>query len=187
MPSKRMTLFLIVLLVAAIIFVLYKKPFQMKEESFENAQTIDLTSEEDDGACVGYVSKSTGSAPEAAEPLGNNAQPKSLMTEEEDPTLGNTTPKNCFPKDHLDPKDLLPNDTVSKWAQTNPKGAGSIEDQNFLTAGYHVGINTVGQSMRNANLQLRSEPPNPQKLVSPWLQTTIDPDLNRRPLEIGCD
>jgi hypothetical protein len=56
---------------------------------------------------------------------------------------------------------------------------------NFLTAGYHIGINTVGQTLRNANRQLRSEPLNPQVPVSPWLQTTIEPDTNRRPLEIG--
>ena len=39
--------------------------------------------------------------------------------------------------------------------------------------------------MRNANLQLRSEPPNPQVQVSPWMQATIEPDINRRPLEVG--
>ena len=44
----------------------------------------------------------------------------------------------------------------------------------------------VNQSLRNANLNLRSEPPNPQVKVSPWLQTTIEPDLNRRPLESNC-
>jgi hypothetical protein len=56
---------------------------------------------------------------------------------------------------------------------------------NFLEAGYHYGINTVGQTLRNANLQLRSEVPNPQVQVSPFLQTTIEPDLSRRVLEIG--
>ena len=64
---------------------------------------------------------------------------------------------------------------------------GDVRDQNFLTAGYHVGINTVGQTRRNANYQLRSDPPNPQQPVSPWNISTIEPDLNRRPLEIGGD
>ena len=39
--------------------------------------------------------------------------------------------------------------------------------------------------MRNANLQVRSEPPNPTTKVSPWLETTIEPDTMRLPLEIG--
>ena len=73
----------------------------------------------------------------------------------------------------------------SKWAQVNPVGQGELGDQNFLNAGYHVGVNTVGQTLRNANLQIRSEPPNPQLKVSPWLQSTIEPDTNRKPMEIG--
>ena len=64
-------------------------------------------------------------------------------------------------------------------------GQGEVGDQNFLNAGHHIGINTVGQTLRNANLQLRSEPPNPQVKVSPWGQTTIEPDSNRRAMEIG--
>tara|TARA_B100000123_G_scaffold272152_1_gene253787 strand:+ start:1422 stop:2096 length:675 start_codon:yes stop_codon:yes gene_type:complete len=97
----------------------------------------------------------------------------------------NRLPNECYPKDTLTPQDLLPQDSNSTWAQTVPAGQGSLGDQNFLNAGFHVGINTVGQSLRNANLQLRSEPPNPQVKVSPWLQTTIDPDVNRKAFEIG--
>ena len=98
---------------------------------------------------------------------------------------GNQVPNDCFPKDKLNPKDLLPGDANSQWAQVNPAGQGELSDQNFLDAGYHVGVNTVGQTLRNANLQIRSEPPNPQVKVSPWLQTTIEPDTNRQPIEIG--
>ena len=69
----------------------------------------------------------------------------------------------------------------------NPMGQGDVRDQNFLTAGYHVGVNTQGQSLRNANYQLRSEPANPQMPVSPWNIATIEPDINRKALEIGGD
>jgi hypothetical protein len=69
----------------------------------------------------------------------------------------------------------------------NPAGQGDVRDQNFLTAGYHVGVNTQGSSMRNANLQLRSEPANPQLAVSPWNISTITPDVLRKPLEVGGD
>ena len=106
--------------------------------------------------------------------------------EENNNNNANRLPSECYPKDVLTPQDLLPGDSNSTWAQTVPAGQGSLGDQNFLNAGFHVGINTVGQSLRNANLQLRSEPPNPQVKVSPWLQTTIDPDVNRRSMEIGA-
>ncbi len=87
--------------------------------------------------------------------------------------------------DQLSAQDLLPQDKSSTWASVNPEGQGTLDGKNFLQAGYHIGINTVGQTLRNANLQLRSEPPNPQVQVSPWLQTTIEPDVSRRPMEIG--
>lgn len=93
---------------------------------------------------------------------------------------------NCFERDRLTSSDLLPLDSAnSKWAQINPAGSGMLGDQNFLTAGYHIGINTIGQSLRNANLQLRSEPPNPQVAVSPWGISTIEPDIRTTILEIG--
>lgn len=88
-------------------------------------------------------------------------------------------------KQQLTAGELLPNDSSSQWAQVYPTGEGSLKDRNFLQAGYHIGINTVGQTLRNANMQLRSEPPAPQVKVSPWLQSTIEPDLGRKPFEIG--
>lgn len=95
---------------------------------------------------------------------------------------------SCYPKDELNPSDLIPKDSAdSRWARMNPSGQGEIQDQNFLTAGYNMGIDTQGSSLRNANQQLRSEPPNSQFKVSPWNMTTIQPDTNRRPLEIGGD
>ena len=95
---------------------------------------------------------------------------------------------NCFPRDRLTSDDLLPKNAAnSRWAQMNPAGQGDVKDQNFLTAGYHIGIDTVGQTLRNANLQLRSEPINPQVPVSPWNISTIEPDTNRRFLEIGSE
>lgn len=91
----------------------------------------------------------------------------------------------CFPKEMLTPEELKPQDNSSLWAQVNPAGEGSLKGRSFLQAGHNIGINTVGQTMRNANLQIRSEPPCPQVSVSPWNQTTIEPDTARKPLEIG--
>ena len=83
---------------------------------------------------------------------------------------------DCFPRDKLTSDDLLPSDANSTWAKVNPAGTGDVLSQNFLNAGHWIGINTVGQSLRNANRQLRYEPPNPQVAVSPWQISTIEPD-----------
>ena len=94
-------------------------------------------------------------------------------------------PAGCYPRDQLTPSELLPKDANSVWAQQNPMGTGSLKGKNFLSAGALIGVNTVGQSLRNANYQLRSEPPNPQVAVSVFNQSTIEPDTNRRSLEIA--
>ena len=83
------------------------------------------------------------------------------------------------------PSDLLPKDTNSQWAQLNPAGKGDLANINLLKAGYHIGIDTIGQTLRNGNLQIRSEPPNPQVNVGPWNLSTIEPDFMRPPLELG--
>ena len=141
----------------------------------------------------GLVSAGSGAMPsftsssnvDASEDIQYIEQPQNL-TQVSDGTGSqmNQLPSECYPKDVLSSADLLPKDANSLWAQVSPSGQGSLADQNFLTSGFHIGINTVGQTLRNANRQLRSEPLNPQVKVSPWQQTTIEPDINRRPLEI---
>ena len=89
----------------------------------------------------------------------------------------------CKRQDPLSPKDLLPANAESqKFNSQNPDGEGILKGVNYLEATFHAGVNTVGQSLRNANLNLRAEPPNPRVMVSPWLNSTIDADLSRKPL-----
>jgi hypothetical protein len=94
-------------------------------------------------------------------------------------------PSSCSQTSIQNPAELLPKDSNNQWAQLNPSGKGDLANVNLLKAGYHIGIDTIGQTLRNANLQIRSEPPNPQLYVGPWNQTTIQPDFMRPPLEIG--
>jgi len=94
-------------------------------------------------------------------------------------------PSSCSNSNISNPSELLPKDANSQWAQLNPSGKGELANINLLKAGYHIGIDTVGQTLKNANLQIRSEPPNPKLDVSIWNQSTIEPDLFRVPLEIG--
>jgi hypothetical protein len=68
--------------------------------------------------------------------------------------------------------------SARRWAAVNPVGAEDLKGQNFLQAGYHSNINVVGvaQTNRNASWDIRSELPNPQSKIGPFLNTTIDPD-----------
>ena len=84
------------------------------------------------------------------------------------------------------PQDLLPKDQNSQWAALNPVAQGNIAAPDLLQAGYHIGLDTIGQTLRNANLQERSDPVIPKSNIGPWNQSTIEPDLGRVPLEVGC-
>jgi len=101
------------------------------------------------------------------------------------PTPSMGVPSSCSSGNIQNPSDLLPKDTNSEWAQLNPSGKGELANINLLKAGYHIGIDTVGQTLRNANLQIRSEPANPQLYVGPWNLSTIESDFMRVPLELG--
>ena len=87
----------------------------------------------------------------------------------------------CEPKETIRPNELMPNaGEKDKYLQLHGE---KNTDPGLLDAGYLIGVNTVGQSLRNANVGLRSEPPNPRKNVSIWNKSVIGPDLLRRPLE----
>lgn len=132
---------------------------------------------------VDAVSQGLGHDIKASDPLGNEVYRPVQQADSSVPEVQETQmAAQCMTRDRLTSADLLPLDANSKWAELNPQCAGDIQDQNYLTAGYHIGINTVGQSMRNANLQLRYEPPNPQIPVSPWQISTIEPDSRVRGL-----
>jgi hypothetical protein len=87
----------------------------------------------------------------------------------------------------VNPVDLLPKDMNSEWASITP-ASNDLKNLNLLNPNQLIGINTVGSSLRNANLQLRSDPVIPKASnLGPWNQSTIDNDTMRRPFEIGTD
>ena len=94
------------------------------------------------------------------------------------------TSSTAMNKPIANPSDLLPSDSNSSWASLNPMG--DFKNVNLLNPTQVVGVNTQGSSLRNANLQLRSEPPNPRTNTNcPWNISTIEDDKFRKPLEIG--
>jgi hypothetical protein len=84
------------------------------------------------------------------------------------------------------PADLLPNSSANDWSNLNPVSSSDLRNINLLNPTQLVGINTQGSSLRNSNLQVRSEPANPRTNTNcPWNISTIETDTFRRPLEIG--
>jgi hypothetical protein len=72
------------------------------------------------------------------------------------------------------PSELLPSDANSQWASLNPVNQSNPQMPDLLQAGYHIGLDTIGQTMKNANLQLRPDPVIEKKDTGPWNQSTIE-------------
>lgn len=163
------------ILVVAIVF--YNNQKGMFLSGMENQNSEESSDQENE------TSQLNNSDVQAADPAGMNSGPGSATGLR---TITSGVPENCVNRLTSNPADLLPSDN-NEWGSLSPNGDGELQNVNLLKAGHHMGIDTVGGTLRNANLQLRSEPPNPQTQVSPWLNTTIQPDLMRAPLEIGCE
>ena len=79
-------------------------------------------------------------------------------------------------------QDLLPKEKNPDWFD-NPNSEFNLSQAVAMEVPeYKFGIDTVGQSRKNASLDLRSPPPCPKFAVSPWNNSTIEPDYNIRPL-----
>lgn len=77
------------------------------------------------------------------------------------------------------PMDLLPNnDAAAVFAAENP--TGNVQDVNYLTAGFNIGIDSRGGTMKNPSLDIRGDIPIPKAYVGPWGQSTYEPDLYKK-------
>ena len=83
-----------------------------------------------------------------------------------------------------DAKDFLPKEINKKWFDTDFSQAKyNLKDNKLInTERYVIGINTVGQSLKNASYDIRGTVPNPKFSVSPWNNSTYETDYNIKSL-----
>lgn len=76
-------------------------------------------------------------------------------------------------------KDFLPQEYNQEWFQTDIT-AGKEIDQGTLIDISKIcqGVDTIGQSLKNASRDLRGNIPNPKIVVSPFLNSSYEPDTN---------
>ena len=75
--------------------------------------------------------------------------------------------------------DLLPGNSDPVFG--HPNISTTEVNEHFLDAGGIIGM--MSQTLRNPNYDLRCAPTNPKVDVGPWMQSTIDADITRKPLE----
>jgi hypothetical protein len=78
--------------------------------------------------------------------------------------------------------DLLPKDENKDWFQVPNSKFDLMQAVDLEVPEIKIGVDTVGQSRKNATYDLRAAPPNPKFVVSPWSNSTIEPDYNTKPL-----
>lgn len=150
--------------VVGIVVLLNKFHFGKSVDSLDNVESSDVVMEE-----------------ESPVPEQESAPSPMALSSEID---GSPVPD--FTGEPIAPIDLLPSSQMAAdFEKQFPVGTGDLSSKNFLTAGYNIGINTVASSLKNANLDLRSDPFIPVAEAGPWSQSTILPDLNRKTFEIG--
>lgn len=86
--------------------------------------------------------------------------------------------------DNYNARDFLPREVNDEWFETDFSLAKyQLNDDKLInTERYIIGINTVGQSLKNASWDIRGTIPNPKVIVSPWGNSTYEPDFNLKPL-----
>lgn len=78
--------------------------------------------------------------------------------------------------DKFNAEDLLPNEKNNDWwedVQTT-----TVKNRHLINIYRPVGINTIQSSLKNPSYDIRGAPPNPKTFVSPWNQSSYEPDIN---------
>lgn len=122
---------------------------------------------------------------EASEGVSEESEPQHVATQRSTPEIAQTANSGYAAKPVANPSDLLPTDKNSQWASLNPVDSSNPQMPDMLKAGHHIGLDTIGNTLRNPNLQLRSDPVISKQDIGPWNQSTIEADLTRVPLEVG--
>lgn len=83
-----------------------------------------------------------------------------------------------------DSSKFLPQEVNDEWFMTDFTTAKyDLNDDKLInTNRYIIGVNTVGQSLKNPSYDIRGTIPNPKYTVSPWNNSTYEPDTNIKPL-----
>jgi len=166
----------IILLILAFALLNYSNSKSFRFDGLEDGSSMDLS-----GNPV------IPSGPMGNGPMDNGPvpQPSQLQTVSQQVLVPNTNSIYNL-QTVANPSDLLPQDKNSQWATLNPTlNPNNVIIPDLLEAGYHIGLDTIGQTLRNANYQERSDPIIPKQDVGPWYQSTIEPNLSRTPLELG--
>jgi len=81
--------------------------------------------------------------------------------------------------------DYLPTETNNDWFETDFVDMAQLNQENLIDAQQRCQpLDTVGQTLKAPSYDIRGRPPNPKMVVSPWGNSSYEPDTNIKGL--GC-
>jgi len=86
-------------------------------------------------------------------------------------------PKKQTTKDIYNLDNFLPKQVNEDWFDNVPEPI-SVKNRYLINISKQVGVNTIGSSHKNASWDLRGEVYCPKFVVSPWMQSSIEPDTS---------
>lgn len=117
---------------------------------------------------------------EQGDPL-NASENSNFMANDESNTLAaysGKPRKELSDDEKFNASALLPKEERQDWFEdVTPQ---KIKNRHLINIYRPIGVNTVITSRKNGSLDLRGNPVNPKTFVSPFLNSSIEPDVNAR-------
>lgn len=89
--------------------------------------------------------------------------------------------QGCSAEELFDVDKYLPGEVSNDFFETMPEPV-SIKNRHLINITRPLGLNTIGTSLRNTSYDIRTEPAVPRHVVSPFLNSSIEGNINLKPL-----
>ena len=183
LTNKKMVTYVpLFLVLSVLLYTVFKphEPFTLSPMTIETTATTTKPMGKSVAKPTTPAPAPTQPAPKKTEVTGHSGSSSYAKVDEKtEMNLPSCMNNAAFVSSNLLPKEPSKMESFAEFSPLNMKDTNFIDSSKFV-------IGTQSQSLRNANYQLRSDPPNPQNEVCPWMQSTIAPEDDRRALEIGA-
>lgn len=124
-----------------------------------------------------YVKKKQLNLKKMEKPFSKNKNTKNNTFSYKKQKFMTKTPDDVA--DLFDVDKMLPQEVDHDWFDIEPlQSTQTINNDNLINPKIHIGVNTVGSSLKNPSHDIRGDIPNPKITTSPWNNSSIEPDTN---------
>lgn len=107
---------------------------------------------------------------------GDNSSFKPNGDNDEFATYVSNGEKKMSDEEKFNAAEFMPKETNNDWFED--VHAVSVKNRHLINVYRPIGVNTISTTLKNASRDLRGTPANPKTFVSPFLNSSIEPDHN---------